>query len=127
VIDVLAGEKRDLAATRRFFTRALGHAPRPSEVTTDRAPAYPRVVDELLPDAHHVLDQYANNRIEADHGRLKSRLRPMRGLKRLRTAQAISTGHALIQNLRRGHYELGVDADPSHRLAAAFTELANAI
>jgi transposase-like protein len=40
VIDVLVSEKRDLAATRRFFTGALEHGIRPSEVTTDRAPAY---------------------------------------------------------------------------------------
>ena len=39
VIDVLVSEKRDLVATRRFFTRALEHGPPPSEVTTDRAPA----------------------------------------------------------------------------------------
>jgi hypothetical protein len=44
VIDVLVSQKRDLAATRRFFTRALEHGPRPSEVTTDQAPAYPRGV-----------------------------------------------------------------------------------
>src|ERR671916_2376119 len=83
VIDVLVSEKRDLAATRGFFTRALEHGLRPSEVTTDRAPAYPRVLDELLPAACHVREQYANNPIEADHGRLKSRLRPMRSFKRL--------------------------------------------
>jgi transposase-like protein len=112
VIDLLVSPKRDLAATRAFFTQALGHTPRPSEVTTDRAPAYPRVLDELLPAAHHVTDQYANNPIEADHGRLKSRLRPMRGLTRLRSARVISTGHAFVQNLRRGHYELGIDTDP---------------
>jgi transposase-like protein len=35
VIDVLVSQKRDLAATRRFFTRALEHSPRPSEVTTE--------------------------------------------------------------------------------------------
>jgi len=29
-------------------------------VTTDRAPAYPRVPDELLPAACHVLEKYAN-------------------------------------------------------------------
>jgi transposase-like protein len=40
VIDVLVCEQRDLAATRRFFTRALEHGPHPSEVTTDRAPVY---------------------------------------------------------------------------------------
>jgi transposase-like protein len=38
VIDVLVCQKRDLAATRRFFTRALEHGPRPSEVSTDQAP-----------------------------------------------------------------------------------------
>ena len=126
VIDVLVSTKRDLAATRRFFTQALEHNPSPTEVTTDRAPAYPRVLDDLLPAACHVTEQYTNP-VEADHGRLKARLRPMRGLKQLRSARVISTGHAFVQNLRRGHYELGVDADPSHRLPAAFVELALAI
>jgi IS6 family transposase len=86
VIDVLVSTKRDLAATRRFFTQALQHGSSPTEVTTDRAPTYPRVLDALLPAACHVTEQYRNNPIEADHGRLKSRLRPMRGLKRLRSA-----------------------------------------
>jgi hypothetical protein len=36
-------------------------------------------------------------------------------------------GHAFVQNLRRGHYELGFDARPALRVAAAFTELAQAI
>jgi IS6 family transposase len=124
VIDVLVSEKRDLAATRRFFTQALEHGPRPAEVSTDRAPAYPRVLDELVPSACHIVEQYANNPIEADHGRLKSRLRPMRGLTRLRSMRVISAGHAFVQNLRRGHYELGIDVDPKHWLPVAFTELA---
>jgi IS6 family transposase len=124
VIDVLVSPKRDLAATRRFFTQALEHSARPTEVSTDRAPAYPRVLDELLPSACHVTEQYANNTVEADHGRLKSRPRSMRGLKRLRSTQVISTGHAFIQNLRRGYYELAVDLDTNHRLPASFTELA---
>ncbi|HWM05351.1 MAG TPA: hypothetical protein VNP92_23680 [Actinophytocola sp.] len=40
-------------------------ARRPAEVTTDRAPAYPRVLDELVLEAWHVVEQYANNPIEA--------------------------------------------------------------
>ena len=68
VIDVLATPKRDRAATRRFFARALNAARRPTEVTTDRAPAYPRILDELIPEACHVVEQYANNPIESDHG-----------------------------------------------------------
>jgi transposase-like protein len=127
VIDVLVSEKRDLAATRRFFTRALQHGSRPSEVNTDRAPAYPRVLDELLPSACHVVEQYRNNPIESDHGRLKSRLRPMRGLQRLRSARVISAGHAFVQNIRRSHYQLSMEPDPQQRLPAAFTELALAI
>jgi hypothetical protein len=46
---------------------------------------------------------------------------------RLRSTQVISARHAFVQNLRRGHYELGVDVDPQHRLLAAFTELACSI
>ena len=99
---MLVSERRDLAAIRRFFTRALEHGRRPTEVRTDRAPAYPRVLDELLPAACHVMEQYAVNAIEADHGRLKSRLRPMRGLTRLRSARVISAGHAFVQNLQCG-------------------------
>ena len=94
VIDVLLSEQRDTAAARRFFTRALAHGPTPVEVTTDKAGPYLRVLDDLIPNALHVTDQYANNRVEADHARLKARLRPMRGLTWFRSAQVITAGHA---------------------------------
>ena len=83
-----------------------------------------RAIAELLPVVPHAIGQYANNRVEADHGRLKARLRPMRDLIRDRSASVIIEGHAFIQNLRRGHYELGVDALPGMTIAAAFDELA---
>ena len=127
VIDVLVSEKRDLSAARRFFTSALRHGTAPTEVTTDRAPAYSRVLDELLPAACHAMKEYANNPIETDHGRLKARLRPMRGLKRLQSARVISAGHAFIQNIRRGHYEIGVEEPTTPQVMAAFTELTLAI
>jgi hypothetical protein len=53
--------------------RAVAVGTAPAEVTTDRAPVYPRVLDELVPSALHTVEQYANNPIEADHGRLKAR------------------------------------------------------
>jgi transposase-like protein len=127
VIDILVSQKRDLEATRQFFSQALDHSPQPTEVSTDRAPTYPRVLDELLPSACHVTERYANNAVEADHGRLKDRLRPIRGLHTLRSAHVISTGHAFVQNLRRGHYELGIEVDPRHRIPVAFAELLHAI
>ena len=116
-----------LAAARRFFTRALRAGTIPAEVTTDRAPAYPRVLDELIPSALHTVERYANNPIEADHGRLKARLRPMRGLKRHRSARILPAGHAFVQNLHRGHYELATDVPTRHRLREAFDQLAMAI
>jgi transposase-like protein len=90
-------------------------------------PAYPCVLEELAPAAWHRTDRCANNRIEADHGRLKARLRPMRGLKQDRSARIVIAGHAFIQNVRPGHYELGVEAPANRRVAVAFDELALAI
>jgi IS1 family transposase len=84
VIDVFVSARRDAKAARRFFERAISATKvTPIEVTTDQAPVYPAVLEDLLPAAWHRTDQYANNRVEADHGRLKARLRPMRGLKGL--------------------------------------------
>ncbi len=94
---------------------------------TDAAAVYLAVLDELVPSAWHHVEQYANNPIEADHSQLKHRLRQMRGLRTDRTAQTVVAGHAFMQNLRRGHYELGLDAPPVVRVAAAFSELAQAI
>jgi IS6 family transposase len=124
VIDVLVSERRNAHAAQAFFARALAHGVSPVEVTTDRAPVYPRVIDELVPAARHVLEQYANNRVEADHSRLKARLRPMRGLKSFRSLRTISAGHAFVQNLRRGHYAITVDLPVHDRIRLAFTELA---
>jgi transposase, IS6 family len=124
IVDVYVSPRRDTRAARRFFETALGAHGEPIEVVTDRAPALRVVIEELMPGAFHNTEQYANNRIEADHGRLKARPRPMRGLKRDHTARVIIGGHALMQNIRRGHYELGVEARPHRRVAAIFTELA---
>jgi transposase-like protein len=96
-------------------------------VTTDKAAPYLRVIDELVPAADHITQRYDNNRAEADHARLKARLRPMRGLKQVRSVARIAAGHAFVQNLRRGHYELATDVAPPLRLATAFTELAQVI
>jgi transposase-like protein len=128
VIDVLVLARRDGEAARRLFRRALVTLEaRPSEVVTDKAPVYPHVLDELLPAAWHHVEQYENNRIEADHSRLKHRLRPMRGLRTDRSAQVIIAGLAFVQNLRRGHHELATETPRGLRVALAFAELARAI
>jgi transposase-like protein len=84
----------------------------------------PAVLEELPPGAWHRTERHTNNHIEADHGRLKARICPMRGLKQDRSARVIIAGHALVQNLRRGHYELAVEEPANRRLAVAVDELA---
>ncbi len=128
VIDVVVSPRRDAKAAHQFFERAVSTTRiRPAEVITDRAPTYSVVLDGLLPAAWHRTDRYANNAVEADHGRLKARLRPMRALKQDHSARVVIAGYAFVQNLRRGHYELAIEAPVNRRLAVAFDELAVAI
>jgi len=127
IIDVYVSPRRDMHAARRFFAAALGTHGQPAEVVTDRAWTLLAVIDELIPRAVHNTEQYANNRIESDHGRLKSWLHPMRGLKRDHSARVVIHVHAFMQNVKQGHYELGVEAQPHRRVAAAFTELSAVI
>src|SRR4030081_3629250 len=70
IIDVYVSARRDDQAARRFFVAALRDHGEPVEVVTDKAPALRAVLDELIPAAFHNAAPYANNRIEADHGRL---------------------------------------------------------
>jgi transposase, IS6 family len=51
----------------------------------------------------------------------------MRGLKQDHSARVVVVGHALVQNVRRGHYELAVQEPARQRVAVAFDELAMAI
>jgi hypothetical protein len=125
VIDVMLSEQRDTAAARRFFIGALRYGPAPVEVTTDKAGPYLRVLDDLIPAAAHVTEQYDNNPIESDHARLKARLRadartqtpplgrPNRRRPRLRPEPSPRT-------LRTRHRR-PTAAPPSHRIHQART------
>ena len=103
VIDVFVSKRRNVAAAIRFFEMMFAGRARRREIATDLAAPLPRVVDDLLPGVLHDTTQYANNRIECDHGRLTARLLPMRGLRTDRTASTVTRGHAFVQNLRRGN------------------------
>jgi transposase, IS6 family len=128
VIDVFVSARRDTMAAHRFFQRAIATTKVALvEIVTDRAATYLMVLEELLPAAWHRTERYANNRVEADHGRLKARLRPMRGLKQDASARVIIAGHAFVQSLRRGHYELAAEEPVNRRVAIAFEELGGAI
>ncbi len=122
VIDGYVSQRRGIASARALFTAVLAVHGDPAEVITDRAPALANAIEGVIPAVLHTTGQDENNRVECDHGRLKARLRPMRGLRTERTARVVIRGHPFIQNLRAGHYELAVDAGPLFRLATAFNE-----
>lgn len=97
---------------------------RPRSLPTAHPPT--PVLDELIPSALHTVERYANNSVETDPGRLKARLRLMRGLKRSRSARILATGHASVQDIRRGHCELAIDIPARHRLREVFDQFAAA-
>jgi transposase, IS6 family len=74
VIDVYLSARRDATAARAFFSKALSVAQsEPVEVVTDRAHAYVRVIEGVVPAAWHHVECFVNNPVECDHGRLKAR------------------------------------------------------
>jgi IS6 family transposase len=46
----------------------------------------------------------------------------MRGLNRYRSAHTLAAGHAFVQNLRRGHYDIATDLPARGRLGAAVND-----
>jgi len=104
-----------------------GHRAVLVEVTTDRAPAYPRILDEFAGNGPALIPSkmrqqgrsrpWPNSRPGSDRWRSHDR----------RSTRIIATGHAFVQNLRRGHYDIATDAPGPHRPPAAFDELALAI
>jgi transposase, IS6 family len=48
----------------------------------------------------------------------------MRGLKRHRSVRVLAAGHAFVQNLRRGHYDIATETPSAHRLRIVFDDLA---
>jgi transposase, IS6 family len=128
VVDVSVSERRNAAAARAFFERAVAETgTKPERVVTDKAACYPPVLRALLPEAEHRTSKYLNNGLERDHGHLKQRLRPMRGFKHLASADGFTRGHALVQNLRNGFSTLTEGVRRPLRLATAWPQLARAI
>ena len=121
VIDVYVSVRRDIAAARTFLAAALSAYGEPDEVVTDLAHALEHVIEELVPIAFHKpsTTRTSGSSVTTDA------VKPGCGHARNEDRPVIIRGHAFMQNIRRGHYELGTDARNLRlRVAAAFDKLA---
>jgi DDE domain len=87
---VFVSPRRDASAAKTFSAHAIkANGSKSAEIVTDKTSTYPGVLDEVLSEASHNTVKHAYNAIENDHGRLRARLRPMRGLKQDRSARIV--------------------------------------
>jgi transposase-like protein len=106
-VDFLLSEHRDIAAAKRFFTRAIERHSAPERITLDGYPATHAALAELKksgvlrPQTKVRTSKYLNNRIEQDHRRVKQRIYPMLGFKNFRNAVITISGVELAQKIKR--------------------------
>jgi IS6 family transposase len=127
IVDAYVSPTRDATAARRFFEQAIvSSGTTPRRVITDKAAAYPSALAAAVPGVLHRTGRYRTNGIERDHGFLKERLRPMRGLKSTRSTTVFVVGHAFVRNICRGFYRIA-EAPKRLMLAWSWTRLAAAV
>ncbi len=109
-IDFLLSARRDAAAARWFFRKALAqpHTMNPRTITMDKNPAYPRAAAELKRTsdlwrfARLRQCKYLNNIVEQDHRRIKRLVRPGLGFASLPTARRTLAGYEAMAMIRKG-------------------------
>lgn len=110
--DFLLSERRDIAAAKRFFIRAIEQHGAPERITLDGYPATHSAVAELKkrgvlrPHVKVRTSKYLNNLVEQDHRRVKQRVYPMLGFKNFRDAAVTISGVELVQEIRKGQFDI---------------------
>jgi transposase-like protein len=112
-VDFWLSERRDVAAAKAFFRKAMRHNGTPCIITLDAYAASHRAVRELkaegkMPKRVRVRSsKYLNNGIEQDHRRVKQRIGPMLGFKRFQTAAITISGIELAAKIRKHQFNVG--------------------
>src|SRR5712692_11051746 len=112
-VDFYLSRKRDVNAAKAFLRKAMKDERIPAKRTLDAYAASHRAVADLkengeLPKRVRIRSsKYLNNAIEPDHRRVKQRLRPMLGLKTLRTAAVVISGIELAEKIKQRQYKTG--------------------
>ena len=105
-IDFLLTAKRDKAAAKRFFDKAMQANGVPEKVTMDKSGANKAAIDEINANREipMVVRQvkYLNNIVEQDHRAVKRMTKPMLGFKSFQSAKNILAGIELMHMIRKG-------------------------
>jgi len=107
-IDFLLRAKRDAAAAKAFFRKAIKHNGRPEKVTVDKSGSNKAALDyynhDLLENEKIEIRQikYLNNLIEQDHRFIKKRTRPTLGFKCFHSARATIGGIESVRMIQKG-------------------------
>jgi transposase-like protein len=128
-------ERRNLAAAKKFLSRALKRHGRPERIVIDGSQTNREAIvscdttDQLRDRSRRQLkpirirqSRYLNNRIEQDHRAIKRRIRPMLGFKAMSSARVILGGIEMIHMMRKGQAKYACTPRPS--LAEQFDLLA---
>ncbi len=105
-VDSLLTAKRDHAAARRFFERAIVLHDMPEKITIDKSGANTAAVRSMIADSGLEItlrqSKYLNNLVEQDHRAIKRRTRPMLGFKKFYCATKLIAGIETMHMIKKG-------------------------
>ena len=114
-VDFLLAAKRDMAAAKPFFDKAMGANGVPEKIAMDKSGANKAAVDAI--NARRSLPilvrqvKYLNNIVEQDHRAIKRVTRPMLNFKSFHAAGSVLSGIELVHMIRKGQFAIdGTDA-----------------
>jgi len=111
-IDFYLSHRRNTKAAKRFLNKLIKHNPTcdVETINTDKNPTYHQAIQALKKEGRlsdkvqHRQIKYCNNRLEADHGKLKRLIHPVRGFQSMKTAHATIKGFEIMRMFKKGQF-----------------------
>lgn len=109
-VDFLLTAKRDRAAAKRFFNKAMLAHGVPEKVTMDKSGANKAAINEInagreIPIVVRQV-KYLNNVVEQDHRAIKRMTKPMLNFKSFRSARNVLAGIELMHMIRKAQFAI---------------------